>query len=122
MNLSHDRQQYGRVPHRKLRKPLLSVTLIYTHVYIRYIYLYIIYLFHIYISLIYLIRQSLPLHTITIPGVSSPCFNKLCVKVDYGNVVNIDLSSAKASKFQAILNDAACLIGTSQSSPMSLLS
>jgi len=48
----------------------------------------------------------------------------ICARIDYDrpDAVDIGLSSTNASKLQALLNDAARLIGASKSSPISLLS
>ena len=52
------------------------------------------------------IRQSLPLHAITIL-----VHALICTRIDYGNAVYIGLSSTNASKLQAIRNAAARLMG-----------
>ena len=52
------------------------------------------------------IRQSLPLHAITIL-----VHALICARIDYGNAVYIGLSSTNAAKLQSILNAAARLIG-----------
>src|SRR5688572_1248896 len=53
-----------------------------------------------------LIRQSLPLHTIT-----TLVHALICSRIDFGNAVYIGLSSTNTSKLQSILNAAARLIG-----------